>query len=101
MKLSKEDLMRKLSDIIGERNDDDAIAFIEDVSDTIDSLEKKDPEDWKAKYDELDAAWRKRYKERFFSELPEEHTEEISDQIEDQTEDLEKDLTFDALFKEE
>ena len=101
MKLSKEDLMRKLSDIIGERNDDDAIAFIEDVSDTIDDLEKKDPEDWKAKYEELDNTWRKRYKERFFSELPEEHTEEISDQLEDQTEDLEKDLTFDALFKEE
>ena len=67
----------------------------------MDSFNKTDDTDWKSKYEELDKTWRERYKERFFSELPEaQHTEEISDQIEDQTEDLEKDLTFEALFEE-
>ena len=100
MILTKDELMKKLSAIIGDRNDDDAITFIEDVSDTVDSFNKTKDTDWKTKYEELDKSWRERYKERFFSELPEVHTEEISDQIEDQTEDLEKDLTFEALFEE-
>lgn len=101
MVLTKDDLMKKLSAIIGDRNDDEAITFIEDVSDTFDNREETAGEDWKKKYDELDAEWRTRYKERFFSETPEVHTDELATQIEDQTEDLEKDLTFEALFKEE
>ena len=100
MILTKDELMKKLSTIIGDRNDDEAINFIEDVSDTVDSFSKTDDTDWKTKYEELDKTWRERYKERFFSELPEVHTDEIAGQIEDQTEDLEKDLTFEALFEE-
>ena len=100
MVLTKDELMKKLSSYIGERNDDDSISLIEDVSDTVDSFVSQEPqEDWKAKYDELDKTWRERYKERFFSELPEVHTEEVADQLRDQTEDLEKDLTFEALFE--
>lgn len=101
MVLTKDELMKKLSVIIGERNDDEAITFVEDVSDTLDDYAKSDSEEWRKKYDELDATWRKRYTERFFTELPEEHTEEVADQLENQTEDLEKDLTYEALFKEE
>lgn len=61
--LSKEDLIAKLSASFGENLSDDNISLLEDVSDTIDSF--SDAEDWKTKYEENDASWRKRYKERF------------------------------------
>lgn len=61
--LSKEDLITKLTGSFGENLSDDNLALLEDVSDTIDSF--KDVEDWKSKYEENDASWRKRYKDRF------------------------------------
>lgn len=66
---SKEELMNLIKSKIGEDTSDEAIALIEDVSDTLDSLSASKPndEDWEAKYKENDAAWRKRYTERFFA----------------------------------
>lgn len=61
--LSKEDLIAKLNASFGENLSDDNISLLEDVADTIDSF--SDAEDWKTKYEENDASWRKRYKERF------------------------------------
>ena len=60
---TKENLIAKLSASFGENLSDDNISLLEDVSDTIDSF--SDTEDWKTKYEENDASWRKRYKERF------------------------------------
>ena len=66
--LTKEELQTKLKDFIGDRTDDDAIQFIEDVNDTYDDIvSKNDGEDWKTKYQENDAEWRKKYRDRFFS----------------------------------
>lgn len=65
---SKEELMTLIKAKIGEDTSDEAITLIEDLSDTLDKLnEKPSGEDWEAKYKENDAAWRKRYTERFFS----------------------------------
>ena len=62
--------MENLSKIIGDRTDDEALKFIEDAKDTI----TEDKEDWKGKYDalveeknELDKAWRQKYRDRFFN----------------------------------
>lgn len=60
---TKEDLVARLTASFGENLSDDNISLLEDVSDTIDSF--SDTEDWKTKYEENDASWRKRYKERF------------------------------------
>lgn len=60
---TKEDLVARISASFGENLSDDNISLLEDVSDTIDSF--SDKEDWKTKYEENDASWRKRYKERF------------------------------------
>ena len=68
--LSKEDLLSAIKTRFGEDNSDEAIKFLEDVTDTISDLESKangDGEDWKTKYTELDKEWRKRYTDRFFS----------------------------------
>lgn len=60
---TKEDLIARISESFGENLSDDNISLLEDVADTIDSF--SDKEDWKTKYEENDASWRKRYKERF------------------------------------
>ena len=69
-KLSSEEFMNSVKAIIGDRDDDEALKFIEDCKDTITG----EHDDWKAKYDEavkekedLDKSWRAKYKERFYS----------------------------------
>jgi len=69
-KLSSEEFMNSVKAIIGDRDDDEALKFIEDCKDTITG----EHDDWKAKYEEavkekedLDKSWRAKYKERFYS----------------------------------
>lgn len=72
-KLSADEFMNSVKTIIGDRDDDEALKFIEDCKDTITG----EHDDWKAKYDEaikekdeLDKSWRAKYKERFYSLEP-------------------------------
>ena len=67
--LSKDQLLSKIKERIGEDTSDEALRFIEDVTDTIDDYESKtkDNTDWKKKYEDNDAEWRKKYKDRFFN----------------------------------
>lgn len=48
-------------------DDDNVIGLLEDVSDTLDDLERRVAEtgDWERKYNELDAEWRGKYRARF------------------------------------
>lgn len=75
MKVTRDELVTQLSAFIGENNSDEAIALMENVSDSFET----DDTDWKAKYDELDASWRKKYMERFTNIGPE---KDIADTIE-------------------
>lgn len=68
--LNKEDFMKSVKEILGDRSDDVALKFLEDAQDTI----TDDKEQWKVKYEakeqelkELDDSWRAKYKERFYS----------------------------------
>ena len=63
--ISKEDLLKRISERIGDDNSDDALSLLEDLSDTIKDFEERNSEDWKTKYEENDAKWRKKYRERF------------------------------------
>ena len=101
MIVKKEEIIKRVSDILGDRNDDDAISFVEDLSDTLEDYETRTGEDWKAKYEENDKAWRDKYKARFFEGLPEEHETDKAEQLKEQTEEEEKELTFENLFKVE
>lgn len=95
---TKEELLNIIKDRIGEDTSDEAIAFVEDVSDTLNDYEQKatntDSENWKTKYEENDKKWRERYRERFFSKA-----EENEDDLDDNDEDV-KTLTYDELFEE-
>lgn len=93
---TKEEILKSLKERIGEDNSDEALQFIEDVTDTLDELTKEpDGEDWKKKYEENDAEWRKRYKERFFSG---EMTPPVKLDTDGQDEE-DKPLTYDSLFE--
>ena len=70
-KKSKDEIMNAVKTILGDRNDDVVLEFLEDLSDTISDGENID---FKQKYEEqleanknLESTWRKKYTERFFS----------------------------------
>lgn len=88
--LSKEDLIAKLNVSFGENLSDDNISLLEDISDTIDSF--SDKEDWKTKYEENDASWRKRYKERFEGKGDDIHDDDL------EIEHYDAPTKFDDLF---
>ena len=90
-----EEIMETIRTRIGEDTSDDALSFIEDVQDTLNSLSNNDNENWKQKYEENDAQWRQKYRDRFFSKGDNEEdniTEEESSS---------ENLSYDNLFKED
>lgn len=93
---TKAELLELVKARIGDDTSDEALAIIEDVADTLDDYETRiaDSGDWKARYEQNDADWRKKYKERFFA--PTEEPEEI-----DEPEEVEEKRTFEDLFKTE
>ena len=95
-KRSKEELLASINTLLGENISDEALTFIEDLSDSVEV--ESDSEGWKAKYDQLDADWRKRYKDRFMgvSTTPEDVKTEQEENVE---EDGEK-RSYEELFEE-
>lgn len=99
--LSREDYLERLNKLVGEDNSDEALQIIEDFTDTFDNLgtqNDNDNEDWKQKYEELDATWRQKYRDRFMNSQT---TEE--DVIEEQKDNVETDgelKEYDDLFEE-
>lgn len=96
---TREELMQRLSEYIGEDNSDAALEIMEDVTDTYDSL--NDGEDWKAKYDELDKSWRERYSARFrgtSDELP--TGEKVDEGTHEEVKEEEKEIvTYEDFFE--
>lgn len=98
---TKTEILAAIQTRFGDDTSDDALAFIEDITDTITDLETRasGETNWEQKYRDNDAAWRKRYQERFFNGDGEPNTDPKS-QDDDDT-DKEKPLTFENLFKED
>ena len=83
---SYDDLMKRIKEYIGDKQDDETLSFIEDISDSV-----KQNTEWERKYKENDDNWRKKYSERFF-------TNDEPKNIEDDENNV--DITIDDLFKE-
>lgn len=100
--LSKEDFMKRVQERIGEDNSDEALSFVEDMSDTYNDMETRtngvNEEEWQKKLDDLDASWRDKYKARFFEgqTTPEKAKEEQEEDVQDDGENV----TFEDLFEE-
>ena len=87
--LTKEQMLERIKQRIGEDTSDDALKLIEDVSDTINDYETKTK-------DTTD--WEKKYKDRFFNAPAK---DEKDDSESDDEESKENKLTYENLFKEE
>lgn len=76
---------------------DESISLLEDLSDTFEDLSSQvlQAGDYKKKYEENDAEWRKRYHDRFFSAV-----EETAIKEDEKDDEVEK-KTFESLFKED
>ena len=97
---SKAELLAVIQERFGGDTTDEVLAFIEDVNDTFTDLETKanGESNWETKYKENDAAWRKRYRDRFFD-----GGDNPAPQPKDPFEEPEtsKTKTFEELFKED
>ena len=68
--LSKDDYFSRLHERLAEDTSDDAVKFLEDMTDTYNDLDSRasgDGTDWEKKYHDLDESWKKKYRSRFFS----------------------------------
>lgn len=62
-----DEILNDARQIIGENTSDEALSFMDDLSDTISDYVTKtsDNTNWQQKYEENDREWRKRYADRF------------------------------------
>lgn len=77
---TKDELLQEFNAIVGENNDDNVIAFNENLADTLATF--SDTTDWKKKYEDNDNEWRNKYIARFNqpSEQLDEHFEKPKDE---------------------
>nr|DAM22614.1 MAG TPA: hypothetical protein [Caudoviricetes sp.] len=97
--LDRDNFFNRIRERLGEDDSEEALSYLEDMTDTWDDLERRasreGEENWEEKYNNLDAEWRKRYRDRFFST--------IEGAKEDQEEDIKDDgkvRSFETLFEE-
>ena len=96
MILTRDEFFDAINKRVGENTDDESLKFIEDMTDTYNSLETdRNSDDWERKYKDLDAEWRERYRRRFF-----EGKEDIVDENREDVKDESEPSTFDELFEE-
>ena len=93
-----EELMESVRTRLGDDQSDEALALLEDISDTYGDMQSRTSggEDWKKKYEENDAEWRQKYRDRFFNKS----NNNDDDGGDDGGGNSNKPLTFDELFKE-
>ena len=99
--ISKEEIMERVNKLLGENTDDESISFLENITDSLNDYETKISEsgDWKTKYEQNDAEWRKKYRERFMKPAEDGKHQEDFDNPDDD-EESKAPTTFEELFKE-
>lgn len=94
---TREELVAAFRAYAGDRNDDDTIALMEDISDSF-----GDGEDWQAKYEENDRQWRERYLSRFSYSQGGGLEPDVEDPQEEQKDEVDtppENETFEELFE--
>ena len=99
---TRDEILAAVRSRLGDDTSDDALTIIEDIDDTFKDYETRTGEDWKSKYDELDAQWRKRYRDRFFQKADNGETtpEDVKDDNEEDLKEESEVKDFDELFTE-
>lgn len=99
---TRDEILAAIRSRLGDDTSDDALTIIEDIDDTFKDYETRTGEDWKSKYDELDAQWRKRYRDRFFQKADNGETtpDDVNDDNEEDLKEESEVKDFDELFTE-
>lgn len=99
---TRDEILATIRSRLGDDTSDDALTIIEDIDDTFKYYETRTGEDWKSKYDELDAQWRKRYRDRFFQKADNGETtpDDVKDDNEEDLKEESEVKDFDELFTE-
>ncbi len=94
---SRDEILKRVGALIGDRSDDDVLGLLDDITDTLDDYNTRITEngDWKSKYEENDKSWREKYRDRFYN-APETE-EDYKDTYE--LEDEKKVVSYDDLFE--
>lgn len=102
MILKSDEAMAQLKKLVGEDTSEDTISFIENISDTLTSLESKvnNNSDMvpKSELDRINEEWARKYRDRFFEGTtppPEPQPNKNNNENDNEP------LTFENLFKEE
>lgn len=98
---TQEELLNEVREFLGENSDDSALNFLEDITDTLSDLHTRASNDidWEKKYNDLDASWKQRYRDRFFTPVDEEDPDgNLPDDFIEK--EPPKQLMFEDLFKE-
>lgn len=102
--LERERFFEAVQARVGDDTSDEAIQFIEDMTDTYNEMETRatgDGVDWKERYEELDEKWKKKYAHRFFSGGAAPSRTVTRNEDEEETEEERNDkITYKDLFKE-
>lgn len=98
---TKEEILESVRAVAGEDAGDTVITLLEDVADTMADYDNRIREsgDWKAKYEENDAGWRKRYADRFYGRADGGDPPMPDEPVPDETE--REIRSYEDLFKEE
>lgn len=100
--LSRDDFFNAIKTRIGDDTSDDAIKFIEDVTDTYNALDKDNSgEDWEKRYNENDKMWREKYRARFFdSEAKDDPTDVPEVEKKDPEQERAESISINDLFSD-
>lgn len=106
MQLNREEFITAISTIVGERTDDEAISFVENMTDTYDAFGDSEKDktiaDLQKSLEETEQLWRKKYRDRFYSGTDEEENPSNQTLEEDKDKMIEpEEITIDDLFNEE
>ncbi len=94
--LTRDEFFDRVQRIVGTDTTDESLTFIEDMTDTYNSLDERangDGTDWEQRYHDLDESWKEKYKKRFFSGGSSRVIEDVKD-VEEK-----KEVTYDDLFE--
>lgn len=97
--LDRDNFFNRIRERLGEDDSEEALSYLEDMTDTWEDLERRasreGEENWEEKYNNLDAEWRKRYRDRFFNT-----PEGVKEDQEEDVKDDGKVRSFETLFEE-
>lgn len=82
----RQELIDSFSVLMGDNKSDEAIGFLEDLSDSVNDDLQSEYDSLKASYDKLDGEWRERYVSRFSNIGPEPEISDVIEKVEPEAE---------------